>query len=126
METLAKTIKGFKGLTLQSTINDSTYYNSEEDDAEFDPKIDQLVYTPTSDRKKIKVAYTDTTNVNSPQKLLINQLIPEITPVTIPPIDPCIVDGVVASSGNFHKRQTISSKDIVTDMARVFSDILRW
>ena len=33
LDILAETIKGFKGLTLQSTINDSKYYNSEEDDA---------------------------------------------------------------------------------------------
>ena len=30
---LAETIKGFKVLTLNSTINDSAYYHSEEDDA---------------------------------------------------------------------------------------------
>ena len=30
---LSETIKGFNGLTVQSTINDSAYYNSEEDDA---------------------------------------------------------------------------------------------
>ena len=30
---LAETIKGFKGFTLQSTINNSAYYHLEEDDA---------------------------------------------------------------------------------------------
>ena len=34
---LAETINGFKGLTLQSRINDSKYYHSEEDDIESDP-----------------------------------------------------------------------------------------
>ena len=29
----AETLKGFNGLTLQSTINNSAYYHSEEDDA---------------------------------------------------------------------------------------------
>ena len=38
---LAETIKGFNGLTIKSTFNDSTYCNSEEDDAESDPKSDQ-------------------------------------------------------------------------------------
>ena len=33
LDILAETIKGFKGLTLQSTINNSAYYHSEEDDA---------------------------------------------------------------------------------------------
>ena len=30
---MAETIKGFNGLTIQSTMNDSTYCDSEEDDA---------------------------------------------------------------------------------------------
>ena len=83
---LAETIKGFKLLTLDSTINDSEYYNSEEDGAERYPKSDQLVATCTSDGKKRKVADTGTTNGNSPHKLLINRFIPEIIPVIIPPI----------------------------------------
>ena len=53
-EILVEMIKVFKGLTLQSTINNSEYYNSDEDDAESDPKIDQLVATHTSDRKERK------------------------------------------------------------------------
>ena len=51
---LAETIKLFKGLTLQSKINDSAYYHSEEYDAESNPKSDSKVTTHTSDRKKIK------------------------------------------------------------------------
>ena len=73
---LSETIKGFNVLTLQSTINNSSYYNSEEGYAEINPKIDQLVATHISDGKKIKVTDTDTTKVNYPHKLLINQLIP--------------------------------------------------
>ena len=34
--------ESLKGLTLASTINDSAYYNSDEDDAESDPKKDQF------------------------------------------------------------------------------------
>ena len=49
LEILVETIKLFKGLTLQSTINDFAYYNSEEDVAESDPKSDPLVATHTSD-----------------------------------------------------------------------------
>ena len=33
LEILAETIKGYNGLTIQSTINDSEYYDSDEDDA---------------------------------------------------------------------------------------------
>ena len=39
---------------LRSTINDYVYYNSYEDDAESNPKSNQLVATHTSDRKKEK------------------------------------------------------------------------
>ena len=35
---LAETIKGFKGLTLETTINDSAYYHSDKNDAESNPK----------------------------------------------------------------------------------------
>ena len=71
---------------LDSTINNSAYYYSEEYDAESDPTSDPQVATHTSDGKKLKVTDTDTTNWNAPHKLLINQLIPEIIPVAIPPI----------------------------------------
>ena len=53
-------------MTLHSTINDSEYYNSDEDDAEIYPKSDPLVATHTNDGKKIKVADTDSTNGNYP------------------------------------------------------------
>ena len=94
---------------LQSTINDYSYYNSEEEDAESDPKSDQLVATHISDGNKRKVTYTDNTNGNSPQNLLINQIIPKIVSVVILPI-PQIADGVAASTGAFHGRRTILSE----------------
>ena len=105
---LENMIKGFEGLTLQSTINDSAYYDSDESESESDPKIDQLVATCTSVRTKRKVTDTDTTNRNSPHLLLINRLIPEIIPVIIPKIDLLIADGVTASKGNLHACQTIT------------------
>ena len=43
-----------KVLTLDSTIDTSAYYNSDEDDAEGDPKSDPLVATHTSEGKKEK------------------------------------------------------------------------
>ena len=63
---LSETIKG---LTLDSKINDSEYYNSDEDDAERDLKSDPLVATHISDGKKIKVTDTDTTSRIYPQNL---------------------------------------------------------
>ena len=75
LEIMVKTIKGFNGLTIKSTINNSAYYNSEEDDAESNPNSDPKVATHTSDGNKRKVTDTDTTNGNSPRKLLINRLI---------------------------------------------------
>ena len=116
-EILAETIKG---LTLHSTINDSEYYNSDEYDAKIDPKSDPLLATHTSDGAKRKVTDTDTTNRNTPQKLLINQTLP----IIIPPIDLPIADGVAAGRWTAHARQKIALKVIVTDAARVFSEIL--
>ena len=95
---LSETIKIFKGFTLRATINNSGCYNSDEDDAEIDPKSDQLLATNTSDGKKRKVTDNDTTNRNSPQKLLINLTIPVITL----PIDPPIADGFAASRGTLY------------------------
>ena len=90
-----------------------------------------MVATHTSDRKK-KVTNTYTTNGNSPQKLLINRLIPDIISVIIPPIDPQIAYGFAASNVNLHAHQTISLKNIVTDAAhrgaRVFQyyTVVNW
>ena len=58
LDTLAETLKGL-------TINDSGYYNSDENDAEGDTKRYPKLSTHTSDGNK-KV--TDTANGNSPQK----------------------------------------------------------
>ena len=57
---MAKTINGFNELTIQSTINDSAYYDSEEYDAESDPNSDPKVSTYTTKR-------------NYPHKLLTNR-----------------------------------------------------
>ena len=115
---LAETMKGFKGLTLDSTINDSAYYHSEEGDAESDPKSNTRVATLTSDGKKRKDADTETTNGKSPQKLLINRLIPEITPDVIKPIDQTITKDAVGSGETLYVRRMILLKDIVTDASR--------
>ena len=50
-------INGFNELTIQSTINDSAYYDSEEDDTESDTNINPKVATYTN-------------NGNSPHKSL--------------------------------------------------------
>ena len=123
---LAETIEGFNGLTIQSKINDSSYYNSEEYGVESDPKSDQLVATHIRNGNKRKGTDTNTTNKNSPQMLLISGLIPEITPVVISSA-PRIADSVTAITGTLHTRSTILLKDIVTDAvhsaARVFKYI---
>ena len=56
--TLDMLVETLKLLTVDSTINDSAYYNSEEDDVEIDPKIDPLVATRTSDGKKNSLILT--------------------------------------------------------------------
>ena len=125
LDILAETIKIFNGLTLQSPINDSTYYISDKDDREGDLKSDQLVATHTRDGKKRKVTDNGTTNRNSSHLLLINRIIPETIPVIIPSIDPSIEDGVTASRGSLHARHTITSKEIVTGVARSAVHVLR-
>ena len=115
---LEETIKGFKILTLQSTINDSAYNNSEEDDTESYPNSDPKVATHTSEGNKIKFTDTETTNGNYPHKSLINRLIPEIILFIIPQIDQKIADGVMASGETLYARRTIPSKEIVMDAVR--------
>ena len=95
---LDKLSETLRVLTIDSTIKNSAYYNSDKDDPEGDPKRDPLGATHTSDRKKRKITHTDTTKGNYPQKLLINRTIP----VIIPPINRHILDGVAAGRGTMH------------------------
>ena len=126
MDILAETIKVFNGLTLQSTINDSAYYNSDEYEAESNPKINQLVAIQTSDGNKRKVTDTDTANINSPHKLLIEIIIPDIISFIILRINPPIADGVIASGGTLHARQKITLKEIVTYAAHSSACVFRY
>ena len=112
-------------MTLQSTINYSAYYNSDEEYVERDPNSDPLVATHTSDVKKRKVTDTDTTNIKYPQTLLINRLIPEIIPVIILPINPPIAYGVEASRGTLHAHEMITLKEIFMDAAYSGAHIFR-
>ena len=88
---LAKTIKEFKGLTIQP-INDYGHYRSEEGDKEIDQKRYPKVTTHTDDRKKRKNDVMDTTNRKSSHKLLINMLVPEIIPATIIAVDQAVAE----------------------------------
>ena len=102
-------------MTIKSTIKNSIYYDSEEDDTGSEPNSDP------------KVA-TQTTNIYSPHKLLINRIIP----VAIPPIYQTVADDAAGSRETLHARRTIILKDIVTDVvcsaARVFQNpvVVRW
>ena len=117
-EILVEMIKVFNGLTIQSTINNSAYCNSEKDDAESDPNSDPNVDTHTSYGKKIKVTDNEDTNRNSPRKLLINWLIPDIIPVEILPIDQTIAEDAAGCVDTLHAYHTILSTEIVMDGAR--------
>ena len=112
MDILAETTKGFNGSTIQSTIKNSTYYNSEEYEAEIDKNSDPKVSAHT-------------TNRNSPHTLLINRIIPEIIPATIPPIDQTIAEDATGSGETLKARRTIISKEIVTDAARSAARVFR-
>ena len=97
-------------MKLQSTINDSTYYYSEEEDAESDTNRDPKIATHTSHGKKRKVTDNDTTNGNSTHKSLMNRLITDIIPVIIPKIYQTTADAVAASGDTLHARRKIISK----------------
>ena len=120
-------MKGFNILTLQSTINDSTDYHSDKNDAKSDPKSDQVVATHTSDGNKRKVTATDTTKGNSPHKLLSNRLIPEIITAVIPPVNQTTADRVAVSGRTLHVVRMVLSKEIITGAvhsdARVFKNL---
>ena len=86
----------------------------------------------TGNGNKRKITDTETTNRNSPHKLLINWLIPEIIPIIIPTIDLTTADGVAASGGTLHARRTFILKETITDAvrrgARVFKHLtlVKW
>ena len=122
---LKETIKYFHGLTIQSTISDSAYYDSEEHDAISNPKSDLLVATHTSIGNKRKITDNDTTNGNSPHKLILNRLIPKIIPGTIRTIYQIITEDVARIGDTSDARQTVLSKDIVTDAACSGAHIFR-
>ena len=90
----------------------------EEDDTESGSNSNLKLTTHTSDGKKRKVTDNDTTNRNSPHKLLINWIIPEIIPVTIPPIDQTVMEDAAGIGATLHVRRTILSTEITTDAVR--------
>ena len=91
-----------------------------------------MVATHTSDGREIKVTDTDTTNRNYPHNLLINQLIPEITPVVILTVNQTTVDWVAERGGTLYVVHTVLSTEIATDAADsaacVFKDplVVNW
>ena len=119
-------------MPLQSKINNSADNHSDKYDAKSDPKSDQVVATHISDGKEIKVTDTDTTKGNSPHKLLINRIIPEINPVVILTVNQTTVDRVAASGGTLHEVRTVLSNCIVTSAvysaAHVFKEplVVNW
>ena len=112
MEILAETIKGFNGLMITSTINDSAYYDSEEDDSESDPNRDPKVATYT-------------TNGNSSHKLLTNREIPAIIQVVIPLVIQTTLYVVTTIRRDLHAVRAVLHKDIVTGATRSTTDVLK-
>ena len=102
---MAETLKGL-------TINDAGYYDSDKNNAEGDPVINQKVVTHTSDRKKRKV--TDIINRNLQHKLLINWTLQIITMT----IDPWILDRVATCRRNSYACTTHTTKLVILDAAR--------
>ena len=108
-------------MKIQSTISDSSYYNLEEHDAVSDPKSDVLVATHTSDENKRKITDTDTTNVNSPHKLFLCQIIPG----AIRQIYQTIMEDVAVIGETLYTRMMVLSKEIVTDAAHIGARIFQ-
>ena len=121
---LKETIKEFHGLTIQLTISNSAYYDSEEHDAVSDTKSDLLVATHTSDGNERKITDTDTTKINPPHKLILNRLIPNIIPGAIHLIDHTITEDVAGIRETLDTRQTVLLKEIVRDAERSGARIL--
>ena len=113
-------------MTIQSTINDSAYYDSEDDDAKSDPKSDSLVATHTSDRNKRKITDTDTTNINSPHKPLPNREIPEIVLGVIPPVNQTTAGGVATSIRALYEVRAVLCNEIVTVVTRSTAGVLKY
>ena len=111
-------IKELNGLTIQSTINNFEYYDSEEDDAKSDLKNDLLVATHTINRNERKITDTDTTNKDYPQKLLKNREIPAITRGVMPLVNQRTTNGVATSRRVFNSLHAVLYKDIVTSAPR--------
>ena len=104
---------------IQSKISDSAYCDLEEHDAVSNPKIGSLVATHTSDKNERKIPDTDTTNRYSLHKLILNRLIPKITPGKILPIEQTIPEDVTGMGENLDAHKMVISKEIVTDAATV-------
>ena len=126
-------MKEFKEFTIQSTVSNSVHSDSEElvdavnnsyglVDAVSDPKSDPLVATHTSDINSA----TDTTNVNSPHKLLANKDIPSVIQGVIPPVHRETEIWFSTRGGDLHAVHKVLLEEIGTgadpSAARVFKD----
>ena len=125
LDIMAEKIKVFTGLTLQSKINNSTYYNSEEDVSESDPKSNPLVATNISDGNERKITDTDTIKGNSSHKLLTNREITAIIQGIIPPVNQTTSDGVETSGKALHAVRAVLDKEIVTSATCSTASVLK-
>ena len=109
---MAETINWFNGFTIQSTINDSAYYDSEENDAESDPNSDPKVATHTTKRNYL-------------HKLLTNREIPEIIQGFIPPVKQTTLGGVATSRRGMNAVRAVLRKEIFTGATRSTAGVLK-
>ena len=77
-----------------------------------------MVASRTSDVNERKITDTDTTNRNSPHKLILNRLIPKIISGAIRQIYQTVTEDVAVIGETLEAHQTVLSKEIVTDAAR--------
>ena len=148
---LAEMIKEFKGCTIQSTINDSEYYDSDERvdaindseeqvdasnwlinyskeqvDAINDSKelVDAVINPKSGPSSDPKVG-TYTINRNVTQKLLKSQFVPKIIPAAIRPVCQLVPEDPPGIRETLGVRQTVLPKEIVIDRAYSGARIFR-
>ena len=84
-----------------------------------------MVDARTSDGNERKITDTDTTKVNSPQKLLTNREIPDIIQGVIPPVNQTTAYGVATSGRVLHAVRVFLHKEVVTSGTRCSAGFLK-
>ena len=134
---IAETIKYLKGCTIQSTISDSAYSDSDEqvdaisdseeqvDTINYPNELVDAVSNPKRDPSSDEKVATYTTNGNPPQKSLRSRFVPKIIQGAIRSIDHLVTEDAPGIQETLGARQAVLLKEVVTDAARSGARIFR-